>query len=659
MVAQTSLLLSPDAHQLLVVLAVAGRPILPKRALQAAGIKSGGRGLIHDLRALNLVRTRDVGGQRMIEVYHDRIRERVQGALSSDESRRVHNSLFNTLEVSGQAEAHWLHALALGAGRDAEALRYGKAAAERASASLAFERAAGLYSKCIELVPQAERGELWGELALALARCGRGVGAADAALEAAKHASTEQAVAFMQRAASHFLRSGHFAHGEALVRQVLAAKKIAVPASKAGLNAAIAWERVRIKLLGTKDALRTDSDYPHELLERFDLLIALFIDTHSHDPLRAQLFQLRALRCALEAGEPIRLVRALGIASTAAALYGSAKAAEEADALLARAAAVNAELASPDEQTMFVSRAINAFGLGRLHDVLEPLQEAGRLFRSDSQEDPGGNYARRFGVASMRISTLQFLGEYAQCAGELRSLLAEAIATDNRGLSLRLTRNQTLAEQVAGQAAQSRARLDAQRSELPRDCFGFLHVVHLVSVMSTACWTLDYDWANAYLEHAWSEFLQSPARDAAYLGLMVHAEHAHFMLNQHVTERRSGNLAAAVAKDIRALERLPLPWAAAFAQRYRARIAFLAGRHDEATGRLRTSDATFTEIGMRHEAARDRYALGVILGAGSAELREGALRRIRELGVASPQQDVRAHFPELREAEISMTAKSV
>jgi eukaryotic-like serine/threonine-protein kinase len=648
MVAQISALLAEDAQRLLAVMAVAGRPVSPRLVLQAAGIQRGGRALVHDLRALSLVRTRDVAGVRMLEVYHDRIRERVQSGLSAAQSRLIHQQLFDTLELSGEAEPDWLHTLALGAGQDSQAAHYGKAAAERAGASLAFERAAGLYRKCIELVPSAEAGELWSKLALALARCGRGVDAAEASLEAAKHAPAEQKLAWMHRAASHLLRSGHFERGEALVREVLEAKGLGMPTSDAGLSAAITWERAWIKLRGTSDVLRPAEECPPELLERFDLLTSLFIDTHIYDPVRATLYQVRSLRCALEAGEPTRLVRALGTASIAAALLDSAQAGEESDALLARAAAINKKLAAPDEQFMNVTRAVNAFGLGRLHDALGASQAAGRMIRADSQDDPSENYARRGGMASVRISTLQFLGEYRVCASELQTLLEEASATGNRVFGLRLTRNQTLADQIAGHAAKSRPRLDAQSAELPTHSFGLLHVTHMVAVMSSACWTGDYAWANAYLESAWAKFLRSPVRHAAYLGLMAYAEHAHLLLNQHLAEPHSGKAARVVRTDVRALEKMPLPWAAAFAQRFRARVAFLDGDRAAANAQLRLSASTFQEIGMAHETARDQAALGALLaGEEGSALCTAAERRMREMGVADPQADLRSHYPEL------------
>ena len=648
MVAQTSAMLADDAKKLLVLLAVAGRPMPPKVALQAAGVKRGGRALVHDLRGLNLVRTRDVGGERMLEVYHDRVRERVQSALSIEESLQIHRSLFNTLEFSSLADPDWLHVLALGAGQTAQALEYGNAAAVRANASLAFERAATLYRKCIELVSAAQSGELWSNLAWALARCGRGVEAAEACLQTAQHVPPHEHAEWIQRAASHFLRSGHFAQGDALVRKVLEANEIDVPESEAGLLAAIVWERTCIKLRGTNDTLRVGRNYPCELLERFDLLTSLLHNTQSYDPLRAALFQARALRCALEAGEPLRLVRALCSASTAAAFYGSAQAARDSDALLARAASINAKMVAPDDKTLCVARAINAFMLGRPHDVLEPAREAERLFRADSQDDPSGNYFRRFAVAAVRMGALELFGEYAEVDARLRSLLNEGAATDNRGLLLQLTLLQTHNEQNAGHAAWSRPRLEAQRAQLPDNCFGALHVLHMVAVMGDACWRGDYASAEDYVDGAWARFLRSPVRRAAYLGCTAHGAHARFLLNQYVAQGRPGDPARAALKAIDALEKLPMPFAAATAQSYRARVAFLAGHPQQASTLLRASATGYETLGMPHEMALNQYALGTLLpGDEGAALCSAAEQRLRALGVADPTADVRAHYPEL------------
>jgi hypothetical protein len=291
---------------------------------------------------------------------------------------------------------------------------------------------------------------------------------------------------------------------------------------------------------------------------------------------------------------------------------------------------------------------VNAYALGRLHELLASTDEAGRSIRSDAQQAPIGNYNRRFGVASIRITAMQTFGQYGRCSRELRGLLHAATATDNRALSLLLTRSQTIAEQVEGKALQARKRLDAQRALLPANRFGLLHVLHLAAVISTACWTKDYAWADEYLASMWPEFLRSPLRRSGYLGVMAHSEHARLLLNQQLEGVRASMLPVAPIEDLRALSRSRLPAAGAFVERFRARIAILEARPDEAIARLRASRAAFEALDMLHEAARDQFALGVVIGGEQGALLQSAAdQRMRELGVVVPRADVRAHFPEL------------
>jgi eukaryotic-like serine/threonine-protein kinase len=184
LVVRTSALLAEPAQALLSVLAVAGRPLLPQLALATAGVLREGRSHIHALQGLRLVRTRIVDGVRLLEFYHDRVREAISASLTAAESTQLHARLLHAVESSGQSDPAWLHSLALGAGQRALALRYGQTAAQIASSSLAFERSAELYARCVTLTDEREElAVLWSKLGLALARCRRGAEAADAYLK--------------------------------------------------------------------------------------------------------------------------------------------------------------------------------------------------------------------------------------------------------------------------------------------------------------------------------------------------------------------------------------------------------------------------------------------------------------------------------------------
>jgi len=650
LVAQTSALLPDDAKRLLGVLAVAGRPMAPKLALQAAGVRRNGRAHVHALRGLNLVRTREVAGERMLEVYHDRVRERVQATLSEERSLEVHQQLFDTLEFSGQADPDWLHTLALGARQDATALQYGLAAAERANASLAFERAAELYQRCIALSPAEQSIALLGKLALALVRCGRGVQAAEAYLEAATHTSGTEAAKFRQLAALHFLRTGCFEQGEQLVRQVLQALAITVPESDAGIMAAIAWERARLKLRGMSYTPRTEAEPRTDAVARFEVLDALGAGTQQYDPLRAALFQARGLHSALDAGVPRQLVRAFSSAATAAALSGSARGGHEANALLERADALARTLSEREQGVVQAARAICAFMVGHARSVIGLSYEAERLLGKDAPDDLMGNYYSRIALAAVRVGAMFQLGEFRNMCAELQSLLREAHLTGNRSIALQFTLNQTLVEQIEGRASLSRARLDAQLRDLPSGKFGVVHLLHLVAVLCAASATGEFAWARTYMDASWARYERSPLRRSGYLALMVHAVRSRVLLNQYVVEGRRGEPPREIREDLRAMVKNASPRAGA-AQRIEARLAYLAGKPQQAAGLLRVGIAAYEQMHMEPDALRDRYALGALVGGTEgAALRRAAEQRLRELGLVDPRADIAMQYPEFVEA---------
>jgi eukaryotic-like serine/threonine-protein kinase len=649
LVAQVGAMLPIEAKHLLAVLAVAGRPMLPKLAMRAAGIQRDGRALVHALRGLNLVRTRDVGGERLLEVYHDRVRERVQSGLSADQRRSVHEGLLQALEWSGHADPDWLHSLAVGAEQPAVALRYGLLAAERASAVLAFTHAIELYQRCVELTPAADSGigGLWLKLATALACSGRGGRAADAYLVAAKHAQAEEVVALTRRAATNLLRCGRFEEGEALLRKVLDAMQLSVPESDNGLVAAIVWERARLKLRGMGYRERREQDVPASLLAQIDLFQSLSRETP--DSLRSALFQARALRWALDAGEPSRVVRAYCAAAHVAANLGTVRGTEQVDALLEQAEVLARKLGSERAYGWVCSaRAVCFFLLGRLRAVIEPSYEAERILLADREADRRDNYYLRLAVVSCRIGALVMLGEMPRFLSELDSALQEARATENRHALLQLALNQTMAEEFTSQSMLSRPRLEEQRRQLPDGRFGMVHVLHMAAQMRAACATGQFAPALADVEHDWQLFLASAIHRNPALDTLGRNAHARFLINRHVVEGRSDDIRALVHADLRALEAARSPSAASSAARIRARLAYLDADRELAVEELRRCAASHAEVGYAIEAARDRFALGRLLGGEEGRsLQSEAEQRFRDGGMADPHADLSIHFPEI------------
>jgi len=650
LVTRSTALVSAEARAILNVLAVAGRPLATQTALRAAGVQRDGSAHLHALKSVRLIRTREVAGERRLEVYHDRVREGVHAALDAQARERVYDRLLRELEVSGNLDADWLHTLALGAGQRVPALRYGLIAAERASSTLAFERAAELYQKCLELTePAAVSGELYYKLALALARCRRGTQAAEAYLQAAARAEGEQALGLERMAALHLLRSGQFVRGEKLVDKVLRAQDAAVPESEGGLVAALAWERSLLLLRGGRHSPKVEAEVPNELRERVDLFATLTVDSMVYDSLRAALFQARCMRLALSAGDAASLTRAYCLAATVACVSGSERAARRSDQLLSQAETLCRPLGRVRLlRYLHVSRAVCAYLLGQPQRALPPAAEAERLYSEDTRGDEQGEYYHVFTANTVRIGALASLGQYARFTSELEACVERARSTDNHSMLLHLSLHQTLAEQLRGQPRLSRARLDQQRAWLPQR-FGMLHVLHMCSVMSAASATSDFEWAHHVVDAWWARYRSSFVHKSAYLALLSHSEHARMLLNEAVTRAKRRDVEPLVQDDLRALDDCPLTQLAQpAALLLRARLAGLRGQTEQALQHLRAAVAGFEAAGIGPDASLARWALGRTLADDEGrQLCALAEQQLREHGVHDLRAMLVRRFPEL------------
>src|SRR5262249_15278455 len=103
------------------------------------------------------------------------------------------------------------------------AAKYARLAAAKASAALAFDRAATFCRWALELVPHHPHDLVFlkGEMGQALANAGRPAEAARAYLDAAQRSAPAMALELQRRAAEQFLVGGHVDEGLEVIRTVL------------------------------------------------------------------------------------------------------------------------------------------------------------------------------------------------------------------------------------------------------------------------------------------------------------------------------------------------------------------------------------------------------------------------------------------------------
>lgn len=215
------------ARRLLQALAIAGQPLSTNVLLAASDAEHAD---LDALRAAHLIRgCSERAGERMLECYHDRVRESVAAACAPAE--RVERERALARALAGRDEPELLSRCLEGAGERAAASDAAALAADRAASALAFDHAAQLYQRALDLSEAAprERGELLTRLGRSLENAGRGSQAADAYLAAAELAHGVERRELRRRATEQLLVCGHVERGIPLLRGLCAELGIRFP----------------------------------------------------------------------------------------------------------------------------------------------------------------------------------------------------------------------------------------------------------------------------------------------------------------------------------------------------------------------------------------------------------------------------------------------
>jgi eukaryotic-like serine/threonine-protein kinase len=308
--------LSPEAHQLLSVVATAGRPEQLRVAYAAAGLTSGGHSALRALEAQRLVQATGVDDEDRVEVCHDRIRETAYRLLTDGQRTALHRGLGETLARyrPDGAEAllrHWREA-----GDRVRAGEYALKATKIAEDSLAFGRAAELLSEVIALLapPADEARRIEERRARALVLAGRGVEAAEAFFRAIEGVPEAQAIELRMLATTQLLRSGCIAQAYAELERAQATLGLTFPKTTVRALGMLLWRRIQIWFLGLR--IRRRRSVTADALRTLDMLWAVASSLSAVDHLRGSVYQATNLLLALKSGEPYRMACALATECT-------------------------------------------------------------------------------------------------------------------------------------------------------------------------------------------------------------------------------------------------------------------------------------------------------------------------------------------------------
>jgi hypothetical protein len=494
--------LSQGARRLLEVVAVAGRPLAQDRACAAAGLGGEEQTALAALRAARLIRGVGPTDREQVETYHDRVRETVLARLDAAMLRGHHRRLAELLEVSTDADPEALAVHWDGAGEPVRAGGHYARAADQAAAALAFERAAKLYRRALELTPAeaARAGGLRARLGDALANAGRGAEAAGAYLEAAADAAEALRLELQRRAALQLLCCGHVDGGLDVLRSVLSAVGLRMPATPWRALWHLVWERLRLRLRGLRFTQRPAGDIAASKMQRLDACATAAAGLSLVETIQGAFFQARSLRLALRCGEPGHVVSALAMEAAHESVSGG-RGLGRAEHLLRLADEMARQSGDPYSRALVdMAGGITAALAGRWRQGAELCERAETIFRESCRGvmwELGTAY--RFGLWPR-----MFMGQAAAIERRLPTLRREAYDRDDLYTVTNLTLViGTFARMAADEPGRARGELDEVMARWSRSGFHVQHMNRLYDEVQLDLYEGDSAGAWRRLQEGW------------------------------------------------------------------------------------------------------------------------------------------------------------
>jgi eukaryotic-like serine/threonine-protein kinase len=600
------------ARRLMATLAVAGRPINAEVAYQAAGLTGDELPLISALRSAQFLRS---GGSKFgVELYHDRIRETLLSKLAPVNVKQVHRRLAQTLEARGIDDPESLFEHYLGADERVRAATHAAAAARKADAALAFDRAAVFYRRALELAPG--RGpdliELKLGLAEALVNAGRPAEAAEAFLNVAQDTSASRRLDFKRRAAEQLLMGGHIDEGLEVLNSVLSAAGFKLASGPKRALLSLLLRRLQIRLRGLNFTERDAGQISELDLFRIDLCSAVAAGLGTVDLIRAADFQCRHLLLALKAGEPYRVSRAMAFEAARAASPGRT-ARKRSASIAQRAEALANKVGHPLALGLSLwASGVGAYCFGHWKKSAELCERSAEILR---ERCTGVTWeitiAHRFLLGSYLL-----LGEVAELQRRVPALLSAALEQGNIFVATDLRTRMNLIWLAADNPDRARAEVIEALKVWPREGYHLQHYSSMLALAQIELYTGDAEVAWKHVNAQWNALQRSMLLRLQILrveALHLRARTALATSLSGPTQQRARlqRIAARLARRIAAEK---MSWADPFAALIRGTIA--GARNEPARAVSFLSEAiTGFELGdMSLWTAVSRRRLGEMLG---------------------------------------------
>jgi len=634
-----------QSRRLLEAVAISGRPLRQVDAYDAVRVSPGNRAALHRLRLDGLVRTDGPGIHDEVETYHDRIRETILARIDGGLRRTYHHDLAVTLERSESADAEALAFHFDGGGVADRAGHYYAEAGETASDALAFDRAARMYRRSLELRPVTGREgrRLRSRLADALANAGRGHDAGTEYDTAAVTADGAEALELQAKAAYQYCISGHLDDGKQRFGEVLRRLGTPLPGSPTAALFSYLGSRTRLFFRGFRFRERPAARVPPEELRRFDIARSVAVGLSVADPIGGADFQTRSLLLALKTGEPYRVALAMAWEASHSSLGGRSTE-KRTDRLLREARALAARVDEPHAHGLVsLASGVRNFMSGRFPAGGAYSDMARAIFREECT-----------GVA-WELDTSSIFGFWCRLlSGDVDELrrryadqLHEARQRENLFAAVNLVaQGGTLVHLADDRVNESFEEMERIMSRWTPPSFTIQHLGQRYGQMYRALYTGEGEQAWSIAERTWPECRRAMHLRVQYIRIHLRTLTAAAAVATAADAPDPASRLAAAEAHARKLRRERLPWSDLQADVVEAGVLGRRGRTDGAASRLASAVRAADEQGFVMLGAAVRNRLGRLLGGDEgAARRSEAAATFAEHGIVNPDRMTALYAP--------------
>ena len=616
--------LEPAARRFLELVAVAGVPVLQEIVAAAAGLdRAVMPTAVHALQHAHLIRTSGERSSTLVHTYHDRVRESVVAHLSADAVTTAHGQLAVAAEQGGRADADFLFIHWEGARNAARAAEYARAAGDRAAEALAFERAAHLYRRALDLdaSPSVTRRETQTRLAEALTSAGHEAEAAEVRLELARDADPIAALDLRRQAAEQMLVSGHFDRGKALLREVLQAVHERFPLAPMAVIFWLVVVRLALRVRGVAVREREAGALDKRALLRIDALWSAGAGFAMTDNIRGAYFQTKNLLLASKVGDVRRAARALAMEVCFRSVSAS-KGATRNLALLEEARRLAERVGTPDALALADTAAgyVHYF-LGNWRTSIDAFVRAESAFRDRCV----GVHWQISSTRTMLYRALGFAGRIEELRSRYPAVLRDAEQRRDLFTVINVLCSTTYLVALAEDRVDAAEAVlaDAGRS-LPSGAFLVQHYYHLLALVQVDLYAGRARDARERMRAAMPAIRRSLLMRVGSFRAQTADVQARIALAIAESEGGAASALVDASKATRALASVAVPWAPVVAKLHGAALLSLQGRRDDASSALRAAVDALGGAGLDALAAAARRRLGVLVGGdeGAALVRD-------------------------------------